>query len=133
MRCAEKWRQMKRLGLPKLVVTGVFLQLSPLWWFFDRICSEKCSNVFFLCFVRCCLLFCLILVCEFRTLLYLLVYDNIYCYAGPPCPHTPTHSFQGDERYTLLTKYQQRHPQASIQDGVGSTHKQGHFSAKIRG
>ena len=49
------------------------------------------------------------------------MYDNIY-YAGPPCPHTPTHSFQGDDRYTLLTKYQQRHPQDSIQDRVGSTH-----------
>ena len=40
----------------------------------------------------------------------------------PPGPHTPTHSFQGDDRYTL-TKYQQRHPQDSLQDGVGSTHR----------
>ena len=38
---------------------------------------------------------------------------------APPRPHTPTHSFQGDDRYTL-TKYPQRHPQDSIQDGVGS-------------
>ena len=39
----------------------------------------------------------------------------------PLSTHTPTHSFQGDDRYTL-TKYQQRHPQDSIQHGVGSTH-----------
>ena len=38
-----------------------------------------------------------------------------------PPVHTHQHSFHGDDRYTL-TKYQQRHPQDSIQDRVGSTH-----------